>query len=132
MERYDYHEAVYNDVVQYIRENVNFADYDTLDDLDQALNDCLWACDSVTGNESGSYTFSAWEAQENICHNLDLLEKAVHEYGGAADLGEAIIQGAETCDVIIRCYLLPGAIAEALEDMEDEFDAAHGGECNDE
>lgn len=95
MERYDYHEAVYNDVVNYIRENVNFADYDTLDDL-------------------------------------DLLDEAVHEYGGAADLGEAIIQGAETCDVIIRCYLLPGAIAEALEDMEDEFDAAHGGECDDE
>lgn len=132
MERYDYHEAVYNDVVNYIRENVNFADYDNMDDLAEALNDRLWTCDSVTGNASGSYTFSAWEAQENICHNLDLLDEAVHEYGGAADLGEAIIQGAETCDVIIRCYLLPGAIAEALEDMEDEFDAAHGGECDDE
>lgn len=30
MERYDYHEAVYNDVVDYIRENINFADYDTI------------------------------------------------------------------------------------------------------
>lgn len=86
MERYDYHEAVYNDVVDYIRENINFADYDTIEDLADHLN----------------------------------------------DNGEAIIQGAETCDVIIRCYLLPSAISEALEDMEDEFDAAHGGECDDE
>lgn len=128
MERYDYHEAVYNDVVDYICEKIDFSDYDTIEDLADHLNDKLLICDSVTGNASGSYTFSSWEAQENICHNLDLLDKAVHEYGNAADLGEAIIQGAETCDVIIRCYLLSGAISEALEDMEDEFDAAHGGE----
>lgn len=36
--------------------------------------------------------------------------------------------GAEACDVTIRCYLLSSCISEALEDMEDEFDAAHGGE----
>lgn len=50
MERYDYHEAVYDDVVDYIRENIDFADYDTVEDLADHLNDELWTCDSVTGN----------------------------------------------------------------------------------
>ena len=59
MERYDYHEAVYEDVCAYIRENINFADYDTVEDLADHLNDELWTCDSVTGNASGSYTFNA-------------------------------------------------------------------------
>lgn len=58
----------------------------------------------MTGNASGSYTFSTWEAEENICHNLDLL--------------------AEACDVTIRCYLLGQAIAEALEEIADEFEEA--------
>ena len=79
MERYDYHEAVYDDVVDYIRENIDFADYDTIEDLADHLNDELWISDSVTGNASGSYTFNAWLAEENVCHNLD----AAH--GGECD-----------------------------------------------
>lgn len=66
MERYDYHEAVYNAVVDYIRENINFADYDTIEDLADYLNDELWIHDSVTGNASGSYTFNTWKAEENL------------------------------------------------------------------
>lgn len=38
MERYDYHEAVYDDVCAYIRENIDFADYDTVEDLADHLN----------------------------------------------------------------------------------------------
>ena len=66
MERCDYHEAVYDDVVDYIRENINFADYDTVEDLADHLNNELWAHDSVTGNASGSYTCNAWQAEENV------------------------------------------------------------------
>lgn len=130
MERYDYHEAVYNDVVRYIRENVNFADYDNVDDLAEALNDDLWTCDNVTGNASGSYTFNTWQAEENLCHNLDLLGDALNEF--CCEPSYMAEEGAEACDVTIRCYLLSSCISEALEDMEDEFDAAHEGECDDE
>lgn len=126
MERYDYHEAVYNAVVDYIRENINFADYDTIEDLADYLNDELWSHDSVTGNASGSYTFNTWKAEENLCHNLDLLGEALDEFGCKSSYMAE--KGAEACDVTIRCYLLSSCISEALEDMEDEFDAAHGGE----
>lgn len=105
MERYDYHEAVYNDVVDYICENIDFSDYDTIEDLADHLNDKLLICDSVTGNASGSYTFSSWEAQENICHNLDLLDKAVHEYGNAADLGRLLFKARKrvTSSFVVIC-----------------------------
>lgn len=126
MERYDYHEAVYNDIVDYIRQNIDFANYDTIEDLAEDLYYNLWICDSVTGNGSGSYTFNTWQAEENVCHNLDLLGEALEEFDcGPSYLAE---NGAEACDVTIRCYLLSSCISEALEDMEDEFDAAHGGE----
>ena len=54
---------------------------------------------------------------------MDLLAEAAAEFGG--DLGEWVERGAEYCDVSIRCYLLGSAIAEALEEIEDDFNAAH-------
>lgn len=122
MERYDYYEAVKNDVLDYINDEIDFSDYDTLEELEEYLNDTLWMVDSVTGNGSGSYTFNAWEAEENICHNFDLLAEAVNEFGGSTDILE---NGAEALDVTIRCYLLSGAISEALKEIEDEFEEAH-------
>lgn len=70
---YDYREAVKDDVLEYINNEINFEDFDTLEELEEHLNEVLFTEDSVTGNASGSYTFSTYEAEENICHNLDLL-----------------------------------------------------------
>lgn len=119
---YNYYEAVKEDVLNYIREEIDFSEYETLEDLEEYLNDHLWTVDSVTGNGSGSYTFNAWQAEENICHNLDLLAEALKEFGGSLDV---LKDGAEAADVTIRCYLLGQSIAEALEELEDEFNEAH-------
>lgn len=73
-------------------------------------------------NGSGSYTFNRYQAEEYICHNLDLLAEALEEFGGGADV---LKDGAEAADVTIRCYLLGQAIAEALEEIEDDFEEAH-------
>lgn len=130
MERYDYLEAVKNDVLEYIHNEVEFIDYDSIEDLEVDLNDELWSCDSVTGNASGSYTFNAWTAEEYIAHNLDLLGEALEEFG--SDPGELVERGAEWADVTIRCYLLGQSISEALEEIEDEFNEAHEGEGDEE
>lgn len=82
------------------------------------IEEKLWIDDSVTGNASGSYTFSIWEAEENLSHNMDLLTEALSEFG--CDMNSAIEKGAEYCDVAIRCYLLGQALAEALEELEVE------------
>lgn len=115
---YDYREAVKNDVLEYINDEINFEDFDTLEEMGEHLNEVLWLDDGVTGNGSGSYTFNTYEAEENICHNLDLLAEAVSELGGDLSVLE---DAAELADVTIRCYLLPRAIAEALEEIEEEF-----------
>lgn len=120
---YDYREAVKEDILQYIHDEIEFSGFDTLEELEEYLNEELWTADNVTGNASGSYTFNTWEAEENISHNLDLLEEALEEFG--CDKGYLLEKGAEAADVTIRCYLLAGAIAEVLEDLEEEFEEAH-------
>lgn len=119
MKTYNYLEAVTDDVREYINNEIDRADWiDERDGLEEKLNDDLWVNDSVTGNASGSYTFSEWDAEENLCHNMELLEEACSEFGN--DIGELVKRGAETCDVTIRCYLLGQAIADVLEKMEED------------
>lgn len=122
---YNYKDAVLEDVKEYIKEN--YTDEEIKENLSysgakekfiEKLNDELWICDSVTGNASGSYTFNTWQAEENLCHNMDLLQEALQEFGCGIDYLE---KGAEACDVTIRCYLLYGAISEAIEELENEI-----------
>jgi hypothetical protein len=121
MANYDYKEAVRNDVKEYINEEINFNDWKgNRDGLEEHLNDTLFICDSVTGNASGSYTFNSYKAEENICHNLDLLGEALQEFGCTP--GYLIDKGAEAADVTIRCYLLPGAISDILDEFEEELE----------
>ena len=114
MEQYNYLEAVTNDVKEYIGYEVDMSEYSDRDELYEYLYDHLFVNDSVTGNASGSYTFNAWEAEEYLCHNLDLLGEALSEFGG--DPAE-IMNSPESCDVTIRCYLLGQAIDAALDEL---------------
>lgn len=120
---YDYREAVRNDVIEQVKDgykenSLRIYKEDGREALEEYLNDKLWIDDQVTGNASGSYTFNTWEAEENLCHNMDLLAEACDEFG--QDVGEAVKRGAEYCDVTIRCYLLAGAISEAIDELEAE------------
>lgn len=115
---YDYEEAIKDDIRMYIEDNVCLNDYEDYDDLEESLNEALFINDSVTGNGSGSYTFSTYEAEENLCHNWDLLLEALEDFG-ETDLN-ILEKGAEFCDVTIRCYLLPRMISEIIEDLKAE------------
>ena len=116
MEKYNYREQVKSDILDYIAENEIKVTASKREEVAEQLHDELWANDSVTGNASGSYTCNAWEAEENICHNLDLLKEALEEFGSnIADLDSA-----EMCDVTIRCYLLGECIYAALDEVEEE------------
>lgn len=119
MEKYDYLSAVESDVREYIENNVNFHDYSDLDEMKEDLNEKLFVKDSVTGNASGSYTFNTWKAEEYLCHNLDLLAEANEEFGGSSDI---LSDGAEMCDVTIRCYLLGQAIENVAPDMWQDWE----------
>lgn len=133
MEKYDYLSAVKEDVKSWIEEHDEWkSDYadengkwlreDNKDDIYEDLNDRLFIEDSVTGNASGSYTFNTWQAEENLCHNLDLLGEALTEF--CCEPNYITDKGVEACDVTIRCYLLGQAIGDVLDEMleEDEDD----------
>ena len=124
---YNYLEEVTSDVIEAIKERQDWngepkriyhRTTDGRECLAEWLNDELWTEDSVTGNGSGSYTFNTYTAEENLCHNYDLLEQACDEFG--QDIGQAVKEGAEFCDVTIRCYLLSQAIEEAITELEKE------------
>lgn len=127
---YDYREAVKSDVLDYIRNEINFEDFDSLEELEENLNDDLWINDSVTGNASGSYYCSSYRAEEALSHNWDLLAEALEEFGQSGT--DILKEGAEAMDVTVRCYLLGQCIAEALEEIEDDFEEAHKGEEDEE
>lgn len=120
---YNYLEAMTEDVKEYIRENIDVGDYLDRDELEEALNDDLWIEDSVTGNGSGSYTFSSYQAKEYVIENLPLLFDACLEFEVSADQTGGKIRNDEWewLDVTIRCYLLGQAIAAALDEIEDEL-----------
>lgn len=116
-ERYNYLEQVAEDAKDAILERMDEWDFDDREELEEVAYDELWSDDSVTGNASGSYFCNAWEAEEAICHNLNLLGEAREEFGGCCDV---LKDGAETCDVMIRCYMLAQAIGTALDELEEE------------
>lgn len=117
---YNYLEAVAEDVREYINNEIDLNEWrGDRDGLEEKLNDDLWIDDGVTGNASGSYYCNAWKAEEALAHNWDVLEEALAEFGNTEN---PIEKGAEWCDVTIRCYLLGQAIAEVLNDLEEELE----------
>ena len=117
MERYDYYEMVKEDIRNYIKENYEVEEIKDLEFND--LYDNLFLEDSVTGNASGSYTFSTWKAEENLCHNMELLGEALNEFG--CD-GSYLEKGAEACDVTIRCYVLGQVLEDVIHDLQQELE----------
>lgn len=115
---YNYLENVKEDVKEYLKNNYDVETVEEIEEIDKDnLYDELFIDDSVTGNGSGSYTFSTYEAEKNICHNMDLLNEACEAFCCAPKLDDA-----EWCDVTIRCYLLGSAIEEAIEELKKEIE----------
>jgi len=119
MEKYNYIEAVKEDVREYIESEIDLTEWESREDLEEHLNETLWVKDSVTGNASGSYTFNTWKAEENLAHNLDLIAEVAAEFGIEPKISDGYEYGAEWWDVSIRCYYLGQAIAEVLDELEE-------------
>lgn len=129
---YNYYKAVRLDIINAIR-NYNFSNFETLEEFKEKLNDDLWNNDNVTGNASGSYTFSWWTAKQNVLDNLDLMHEAAEEFFNEKQMMEWLWNEEwESIDVTIRCYLLSDCIAETMEEIRKEFEQAHEENDNEE
>jgi hypothetical protein len=120
MEKYDYYKSVKEDIKQRLNDWFDFNSIDDYSDIDEVINavyDDFFNSDSITGNGSGSYTFNSWKAEENLCHNMDLLKEALDEFGG--DFKD-YIESAESCDVVIRCYVFGQLIGDVVKEFVEE------------
>ena len=121
---YDYRKAMAEDIINYIRENYTSEEIaeklETREEWEEELNDNLWIEDSITGNASGSYTFSRLKAREYVLSDPGTLREALIEFcEEAATVGEKFLnEDWEYFDVTIRCYLLSESIRNALDALE--------------
>lgn len=116
---YDYYKAVKEDVLKYIEEEVDTDGID-FEELKTQLYDDLFTEDSVTGNASGSYTFSRAQAQEYVEENKDLIHEMCSEFGCEERVKDWwLSDDYESIDVSIRCYVLGNAISSALEELRE-------------
>lgn len=115
----DYIQEVERDAREWIEDNRDYIDRDT-DMIEE-----LWTVDSVTGNGSGSYTFSSAAAWDNIAGAgwLDCLLFDENFTRELEDMGETIGQlferGPEAIDVTARVLALYHVDFDAI--MEDVF-----------
>lgn len=124
---YNYYDAMMADVRTYIENEIELNDFETIEELEESLNDDLWIDDSVTGNGSGSYTFSSYTAKEYVTENEDLCREALEEFCIDADtIAEKFLDADwEYFDVTIRCYLLSQIVGTVLEEIAEEFEEMH-------
>ena len=118
MEKYNYRKALENDIKCYLEQEYTEealqaelqADFEEI--FDKLYGD-LWSYDGVTGNGSGSYFFSHWEAEEALCHNFDIVSDMLAEFG----LSTSGLCDAEGVDVAVRCFLLYDVLRSVLESL---------------
>ena len=116
---YDYLESMKRDIREWIEENDFYADHDRSDRyLADDLEDALWAEDSVTGNESGSYADNNEQAKEYVTANPDLCREALTEFCTEPQVITEHFLDSDWnwFDVTIRCYMLGRAIYEVLKE----------------
>lgn len=129
---YNYLEAVIADVKEWIEDNMDLehdiitGQFEDRDEIEEYLNDTLFIDDSVTGNASGSYTFNREEAKNYVLADIDTVREALQEFGtDAGTIAEKFLdEDWEYFDVTARCYILGQAIAEVLDELEEDIEAA--------
>ena len=116
---YNYLEEMEMSIEEWIGYEIDLEEYEgRRDELEEKLNDDLWANDCITGNGSGSYTFCSATAKEYVLENVDLLREAYTEFDCKETLGDDFCNEEwEKMDVTIRCYLLGQAINNTLDKM---------------
>lgn len=115
---YNYYEAVKEDVLNYIKKEVDMNGMD-LDELKERLYEDLINNDSVTENASGSYTLCRSEAQKYVEENKDLVREMCDEFGDHQRIANWwLTDDYESINVSLRCYVLGNAIEMAVKELE--------------
>lgn len=117
MEKYDYYDAVKEDVLNVIEEDDELLPREDEDasDYEERLTDALWASE-VTGNGFVAYYYNDEEdAVAAVMGNLDLCSEAFQELEIDVD-AVTFMSNIRSADVTIRCYILPSVIQNIIEE----------------
>lgn len=102
MKKYNYYKNVKKDI------NKNLSKM-----LNNQVTNSFDLYDEITGSHRGVYTSCPKTASCYIRQNMDLLNKACHEYG--CDFSEYINYPCR-CDTIIRCYVFKDIFEDVVKD----------------
>ena len=122
---YSYKEVVRSDVREWIENNKEQIEGLDRHDAYEIIYDSCWVDDSVTGNASGSYTFSRWEARQNFFNDEDseeYIDQMIEDgFTTRESVGRAVQESQwELLDVSIRCWLLCDAVSDVLDEYYDD------------
>ena len=119
---YNYYEAVKEDVLTYIKEEVDMNGMD-LDELKERLYEELINEDRITRNASGSHTFCRSKAQKYVEENKDLVREACDDYGNHKWVANLwLTDDYKLIDSFLRCYVLGSAIEMAIRSLANRFE----------
>lgn len=128
---YNYKEAIKQDVKEWVEDHHSEI-FDCKNDFSseaayenyvyEYIYDGCFVADSVTGNASGSYTFSRYQARENFFNDPDSDDYIDGLVGdGFADekrIGCLVRESDwEQIDVLIRCWLLNVIVCEVVDEI---------------
>ena len=122
---YNYKEQIRADVKEWIEDNKEQIEGLDRHDAYEVVYDSCWVADSVTGNVSGSYTFSRWEARQNFFNDEDsdeYIDQMIEDgFTTRESVGRAVQESQwELLDVSIRCWLLCDAVSDVLDECYDD------------
>ena len=122
---YNYKEQIRADVREWIEDNKEEINGLDRQDAYEVVYDICWVSDSVTGNASGSYTFSRWEARQNFFNDEDseeYIDQMIEDgFTTRESVGRAVQESQwELLDVSIRCWLLCDAVSDVLDEYYDD------------
>ena len=122
---YNYKEQIRADVKEWIEDNKEQIEGLDRHDAFEVVYDSCWVDDSVTGNASGSYTFSRWEARQNFFNDEDseeYIDQMIEDgFTCRESVGRAVQESQwELLDVSIRCWLLCDAVTDVLDEIYDD------------
>ena len=119
---YSYKETVKSDIREWMEDNKDQWEFADRHDLYEVVYDACWVADEVTGNASGSYTFSRYDARRNFFEDADsdeYISQMIEDgFSTAEEVGQKVSESNwEWLDVSIRCWLLCDCLNEILDEI---------------
>ena len=122
---YNYIEVMKEDILNWVDDSMTDKEFPDREDMEEFLNDALWAENDVTGNgDTNGYFVYHDEAKNAVTDNMELCKEAVAEFGLSANtiVEHFLDEDWAYFDATIRCYLLGQAIHEALDQIYESED----------